>query len=107
MHFLKHLDRVAKIITGLSYLFCLFFPFLCKGVTYADLRHEGKVEDLIELFMISHKNLAKISTFCFIILVGISELSDALFIFKLRISFSILIKSISSKASFIPFLILF
>ena len=34
---------------------------MCKGVISADLRHEGKVEDLIELFMLLHKNSVNIS----------------------------------------------
>ena len=34
-------------------MFSVFFvPFLCKGVTSAALSHEGKVEDLIQLFML-------------------------------------------------------
>ena len=101
--FSKHLELV-KCFQVCSYLFSLFFPFLCKGVTSPDLRHEGKVEDLIELFMLFYKKTANISTLSLIILVEISKLWDALFIFKLYISFSILVRSIYSKANFILFL---
>ena len=58
MHFSKHLDRGGKCLLDrggkclqvCSYLFLSFSPFLYKGATSANLRHEGKVEDLIELF---------------------------------------------------------
>ena len=70
--------------------YVLFFPFLCKGVTSADSKHEGKVEDLIELFMLFHKNSAKTSAFSFTTLVRISEHWDALFISKLCFFFQYL-----------------
>ena len=54
--------------------------------------------------MVFHQSFAKMLTFFFIILVGTSELWDVLFNFNLWISFSILAKSISSKANFIRFL---
>ena len=57
MHFSKHLELV-KCLQVSSYIFS-FFPFLSTCVTSADLRHEGKVEDLIELFMLFHKNSEK------------------------------------------------
>ena len=62
------------MLAGLWLSFLSFFLFLCKGVTSADLRHEGKVEDLIELFILFYESSAKVSTFSFIILVGISVL---------------------------------
>ena len=85
-------------------LFFSFFSFLCKDVKSPDSRLAGKMQDFIDLFIFFHQNSAKISKFFFTILVGISEPWDVLFIFKVRISFSILLKSISSKASFIRFL---
>ena len=53
------------MLTGLQLSFFSFLHFMYKGVTSADLRHERKMEDLIELFMFFHKNSTKISTFSF------------------------------------------
>ena len=54
--------------------------------------------------MLFCRSSGQIPTISFIILVWISELWDAWFIFKLWISFSILAKSNSSKANLIRFL---
>ena len=100
--------KLIKCLQICSYLFCLFFLFLCKGATSADLRHEGKVEDLIKLFMLFHKNSAKnINIFLYNFGRDIKNLRCFLFILKLWISVSILAKSISSKSNFIRFLQLF
>ena len=59
-------DNVGRILTGFS-----FPPFLCTSVTSANFKEEGKLEDLIALFILVHKKSTNISTFSLIILVRI------------------------------------
>ena len=56
-------DNVGRIITGLNFSFISFLPFLCTSVTSANFKEEGKLEDLIALFMLVHKKSANISLF--------------------------------------------
>ena len=58
-----------------------------QGVTSANLKEEGKLEELIVLFMLAHKKFANISIFSLIILVGISVFCEALVLSNLRIIF--------------------
>ena len=81
-----------------SVSFLSFFSFLCKGVTSSDLRHEGKVEDLIELLMLFHNISAKISIFLYNFGRDIRTLSRFIH-FQVMNFFSIFAKSISSKAN--------
>ena len=55
----------------------------------ANFRIEGKVDELIDLLTKSNIKGEKKSTFCFKFFVGISDEWNALFVFKLFISFSI------------------
>ena len=55
-----------------------------------NFKEEGKLEDLIALFMLAHKKAANIS----IILVEISVFCEALVLPNLRISFSTFPKSL-------------
>ena len=55
----------------------------------AKFRIEGKVDELIDLLTKSIIKGEKKSTFCFKFFVGISDEWNALFVFKLFISFSI------------------
>ena len=74
MHFSNIFDNVGRVLTGLKFSFISFLPFLRKGVTSANFKEEGKLVDLIALFMLVHKKSANISVFSLIILVGISVL---------------------------------
>ena len=55
----------------------------------ANFRIKGKVDELIDLLTKSNIKGEKKSTFCFKFFVGISDEWNALFVFKLFISFSI------------------
>ena len=70
--FLKNFDNVGRILTGLKFSFISFLPLLYTGVTSVDFKEEGKLEDLIALFMLVHKKSTNISIFSLIVLVGIS-----------------------------------
>ena len=65
-------DNVGRILTGLKFSFISFLPLLYTGVTSVDFKEEGKLEDLIALFMLVHKKSTNISIFSLIVLVGIS-----------------------------------
>ena len=88
IHFSKIFDNVGRILTGLKFSFISFLPFLCMGVTPANFKEEGKLKDLIALFMLVHKMSANISIFALIILVGMSAFREALVLSNLRICFS-------------------
>ena len=105
MHFSKHLELV-KCLQVYLYIFS-FFSFLSTCVTSADLRHEGKVEDLIELLMLFHKSSEKISNFRLSFGSGYPK-SEMFYLFSgYEFLFQYLPQSISSKAHFIHFLQLF
>ena len=87
IHFSKIFDNVGRILTGLKFSFISFLPFLCMGVTPANFKEEGKLKDLIALFMLVHKKSANISIFALIILVGMSAFREALVLSNLRIFF--------------------
>ena len=50
-----------------------------QGATSANLKEEGKILDLIALFMLIHENSGNVSIFCLKILVGVSISCEALF----------------------------
>ena len=87
IHFSKIFDNVGRIITDLKLPFIPFLPFLCTDVTSANFKREGKLENLIALFMLVHKKSAKILIFSLIILVGILIFYEALVLPNLRIYF--------------------
>ena len=63
-HFFSEIfDNVGRILNGLKFSFKSFLPFLCKGVTSADFKEEGKLADLIALFMLIHKKSTNINIF--------------------------------------------
>ena len=78
IHFSKVFDNVGGILTGLKFSFLSFLPFLCTSATSVNSREEGKLEELITLLMLVHKNFVNISIFPLIILVGISVFCEAL-----------------------------
>ena len=63
LRFSKTFDNVGRILTGLKFSFISFLPFLCMVVTSGNFKEEGKLEDLIALFMLVHKKSANISIF--------------------------------------------
>ena len=52
MHFSKIFHKVGRILTSLKFSLS-FLLFLCKGVTSANFKEEGKLADLIVPFMLS------------------------------------------------------
>ena len=85
LNFSKIFDNVDRILTGLkfhilSYPFFLFYAW----VTSANFKEEGKLEDLIALFMLVHKKSTNISIFSLIILVRILILCEALVLSNLK-----------------------
>ena len=88
IHFSNFFIKLGRIF-DLKFFFISFLPFLCKGVTSANFKIEGKCADLIAPFMLVHKNSKNISIFFLIILVGISVFGEDLILSNLRISFSI------------------
>ena len=90
-------DKIGSILTGLQFSFKLLLHFLCNGVTSACFKHDGKIEDFMELLILSQMKFENISEFSLIILVGISEYCDALFSFNSLISISISLKLTSLK----------
>ena len=60
---------------------------MCKGVTSATLKQDENEDDLKELLMFVDKKLASISKFSLIILRGMSECWEALFLSNLSMSF--------------------
>ena len=80
--FLKNFDNVSRILTALKFSFISFLPFLCTGVTSAKFKEEGKLEDLIALFILVHEKSANISIFSSVILVGISVFWEAVVLFN-------------------------
>ena len=76
--FLKNFDNVGRILTALKFSFISFLPFLCTGVTSANFKEEGQLEDLIALFMPVPKKSENISLFSLIILMEISGFCEAL-----------------------------
>ena len=111
----RHLTKYAFFKTFIELVKCLqvylyifyFFYFLSTCVTSADLRHEGKVEDLIELLMLFHKSSEKISNFRLSFGSGYPK-SEMFYLFSgYEFLFQYLPQSISSKANFIHFLQLF
>ena len=63
----------------------------------ANFRIEGKVDELIDLLTKSNIKGEKKSTFCFKFFVGISDEWNALFVFKLFISFSMSVRNTALK----------
>ena len=59
-------------------------------MTFANFKQTGNKEDLKALSIFSHIKSAIISTLTLIILTGISETQETLFLFSLSISFSML-----------------
>ena len=88
IHFSKTFNNVGRILTGLKFSFISFLRFLCMGVTSANSKDEGKLEDLIALFVLVHKKSANISILSLTILVGISVFCQCEVLSNLRISFS-------------------
>ena len=80
-------ENTGRILTGLLFSFKSFLPFLCKGVTSAIFKHDGNEDDLKELLMFVHKRSAKMSKFSLIILIGMSECWEALFLSNLSMPF--------------------
>ena len=80
-------ENTGRILTGLPFSFKSFLPFLCKGVTFAIFKQDGNEDDLKELLMFVHKKSAKMSKFSLIILIGMSECWEALFLSNLSMSF--------------------
>ena len=68
-------------------LFESFLPFLCKEVTSAIFKQHENEDDLKELLIFVHKKSAKMSKFSLIILIGMSECREALFLSNLSMSF--------------------
>ena len=87
IYFSKTFYNVGRILTDLKFSFISFFPFSCTGLTSANFKEEGKLKDLIALFMLVHKKSANISIFALIILVGMSAFREALVLSNLRIFF--------------------
>ena len=77
IHFSNIFD-VGRILAGLKFSFISFLPFLCTGVTSANFKEEGKLKDLIVLFMLVNKKSTNISVFSLIILMGILAFCKAL-----------------------------
>ena len=70
MLFENTFKSIGRILTGLQ--FCFFkssLPFLCKRVTPAIFKQDGNENDLKELLMFLHKELANMSMFSLIILI--------------------------------------
>ena len=63
----------------------------------ANFRIEGRADKLIDLLTQPNIKGEKKSTFCFKVFVGISDEWDALFVFKLFISFSMSVRDTVSK----------
>ena len=80
-------ENIRRILTGLQFSFKSSLPYLCKRVTSAIFKQDGNDDDLKELLMFVHKNLAKMSEFSLIILMGMFESWEALLLSNLSMSF--------------------
>ena len=93
-------ENIGKILTGLQLSFKSFLPFLCKRVTFVIFKQSGNKElkDLKELLMMVHKKSPKMTKFSLIILMGMFERCEALFLSNLSMSFfvSSMLTSISN-----------
>ena len=56
--FQNFFDNMGRKRTGLKFSFISILLFLCKGVTSANFKEEGKHADLIALFMLVHKKFS-------------------------------------------------
>ena len=72
------LKYTALKYSNTSDIFKLLLHFLCNGVTSACFKDDGKLEDFMELLIISQMKFENISEFFLIVLVGMSEYWDAL-----------------------------
>ena len=92
--------------TKWQFSFKLFLSFLCKGVKSAIFKQDGKEDDLKELLMFVRKKSAKMFKFSLIVLMGISESLEALFLSNLSMSFfmSSILTSEKRNVSFSQFL---
>ena len=90
-------ENIGRILSGRKFSFKSFLPFLCIGVTSAIFKQDRNEDDLKELLMFVHKKSANMSMCFLIILIGMSECWETLFLSSLNMSFFMTSMLISEK----------
>ena len=79
-------ENTEGILTNPWFYFKSLLAFLCKGSTSTIFKQDMNEDDLRELMLV-HKKSAKMSKFSLIILMGMFECWEALFLSSLGMSF--------------------
>ena len=86
MHFSNIFGKFGRMLTSLPSLPHLFY-LVCERVISACLRISRNVDNFMKLLKLLQRKLLKILVFSFKSFIGISDLFDALFTYKIEVAF--------------------